>query len=259
MRSASIPECTDHHLASTSVGQCGRHNIRRRTLTFFIRCTVGTIGKRHLGAALGEKSTIDSYIKGKVQQWVNEVEELVTVARTHPQAAYAAFTHGMASKWSYLMRTVEATQQLLQPREDAIRQLLLPAITGKPYISDLERDLIALPAHLGGLGIPNPTATSPTEHKASLQVTAPSVDAIIERHGQFNTDTIAQQQQCKVKVRQEKREAHLARLTTPKLQKLMDVGEEKERRKANLAGWWHFLLSATGSHSTKVLFVTLSV
>ena len=167
---------------------------------------ITTEGKRHLGAALGEKSTIDSYVKGKVQQWVNEVEELATVARTHPQAAYAAFTHGMASKWTYLMRTVEATQQLLQPIEDAIRQLLLPAITGKPDISDLERDLIALPARLGGLGIPNPTATSPTEDKASLQVTAPLVDAIIAGHGQFNTDTIAQQQQCKVKVRQEKRE-----------------------------------------------------
>ena len=39
---------------------------------------------RYLGAALGGKSTIDCYVKGKVQQWVNEVEELVTVARTHP-------------------------------------------------------------------------------------------------------------------------------------------------------------------------------
>ena len=98
---------------------------------------------RYLGAALGGKSTIDCYVKGKVQQWVNEVEELATVARTHPQAAYAAFTHGMASKWTYLMRTVEATQQLLQPLEGAIRQLLLPVITGKSDISDLERDLIS--------------------------------------------------------------------------------------------------------------------
>ena len=125
---------------------------------------------------------------------MNEVEELATVARTHPQAAYAAFTHGMASKWTYLVRTVEATQQLLQPLEDAVRQLLIPAITGKSDISDLERDLIALPARLGSLGIPNPTATSPTEHKASLHVTVPLVDAIIKPHGQFNTDTIAKQQ-----------------------------------------------------------------
>ena len=78
----------------------------------------------------------------------------------------------------------------------------------------MERDLITLLARLGSLGIPNPTATSPTEHKASLQVTASLVDAIIEWHGQFNNDTIAQQQQCKVKVRQEKREAHLATFDT---------------------------------------------
>ena len=104
-----------------------------------------------------------------LQQWVNEEEELASVARTHPQVAYAAVTHGMASKWTYLTRTVEATQQLLQPLEDANRQLLLPAITGKSDISDLERDLIALPARLGGLGIPNPTATSPTEHKAYVR------------------------------------------------------------------------------------------
>ena len=180
-----------------------------------------------------QKSTIDSYVIRKFQQWVNEVEELAIVARTHPQVFYAVFTHGMASKWTYLMRTVEATQQLLQPLEDAIRQLLLPAITGKLDISDLERDLIALPAHFEGLGIPNPTATSPTEHKTLLRVAAPLVDAIIEQYVQFNTDTIAQQQQCKVKVRQEKREAHVATVDNLhpqfplKLQKLMDVAKEK--------------------------------
>ena len=74
------------------------------------------------------------------------------MARTHPQVAYATFTHGMASKWTYLIRTVEATQQFLQPLEDAIRQLLLPAITGKSDISDMEKDVIVLPAHLGGGG-----------------------------------------------------------------------------------------------------------
>ena len=87
------------------------------------------------------------------------------------------------------------------------------AITGKSDISDTERDLIALPARLGGLDIPNPTATSPSAHKALLRVTAPLVDAIIKRHGQFNTDTIAQQQQCKVKVRQEKRELSNSRVS----------------------------------------------
>ena len=65
------------------------------------------------------------------------------------------------------------------------------------------------------------------------KTTAPLLNAIVERHGQFTTDTIAQQQQCKVKVRQEKREAHLAMVDnlhpqfSPKLQKLMDIAKEK--------------------------------
>ena len=80
---------------------------------------ITTEGKRQLGEALGEKSTIDSYVKWKVQQWVNEVEELATVTRTH-------------------------CQRLMQH------------------------------SHMVW---PNPTATSPTEHKASWQVTAPLVDA----------------------------------------------------------------------------------
>ena len=62
---------------------------------------ITTEGKWHLEPALGDKSTIDSYFKINVQQWVNEVKELATVATTHPQAAYAAVTHGMASKWKY--------------------------------------------------------------------------------------------------------------------------------------------------------------
>ena len=40
---------------------------------------ITTEGKWHLEPALGEKSTIDSYFKRKVQQWVNEVKELATV------------------------------------------------------------------------------------------------------------------------------------------------------------------------------------
>ena len=48
----------------------------------------------------------------------------------------------------------------------AIRRHLLPAITAKTDISDMERELIVLPACLGGLSIPNSTITLPTEHNA---------------------------------------------------------------------------------------------
>ena len=165
--------------------------------------------------------------------WMKEVEDLAIIAKSHPQAAYAAFTHGLTSKWTYLMRTVSVTQQCLQPLEDAIRQQLLSALTGKTDISDIERELISLPARLGGLSIPNPTVTPPTEHNASLEVTAPLVEAICEQHGEYNVDTMAQQQQCKVKVKSKKRRAQMAAANSlhpqlpQKLQKLMEVAKEK--------------------------------
>ena len=54
-------------------------------------------------------------------------EDLAIIAKSHPQAAYAAFMHGLTSKWIYLMRSVSVAQQRLQSLEDAIRQQLLPA------------------------------------------------------------------------------------------------------------------------------------
>ena len=64
---------------------------------------ITTEGKRHLEAALGGKSFVDSYVEEKVAMWVKEVEDLAIIAKSHPQAAYAAFTHGLTSKWTYLM------------------------------------------------------------------------------------------------------------------------------------------------------------
>ena len=55
----------------------------------------------------------------KVSQWMLEVNELSSIAKTHPQAAYAAYTHDLAGK-SYLMRTIQDTSDLFIPLEDAI-------------------------------------------------------------------------------------------------------------------------------------------
>ena len=45
---------------------------------------------------------------------------------------------------------------LLQPLEDVIHQLFIPALFGRPPCSSTERDLYALPVRLGGLGLVNP-------------------------------------------------------------------------------------------------------
>ena len=63
-------------------------------------------GKRHLGAAIGAKSFTEEYVSRKVGEWVNEIKSLSTIALTQPHAAYAAFTHGLSSHWTYISRTI---------------------------------------------------------------------------------------------------------------------------------------------------------
>ena len=99
-------------------------------------------GKRHLGAALGTIKFIESYVKNKVSEWVHEIEVLSTFAVTQPHAAYAAFTHGLTSRWTFLARTTPNIGNLLQPLEEAIRLKFLPALTGKAAFSDDIRDLL---------------------------------------------------------------------------------------------------------------------
>ena len=56
---------------------------------------------------------------------------------------YAAFVDG--SDMCHLLKEIE----------DIIRMNLLPSLTGRPPLNDIERDLLSLPAWLGGIGIVN--------------------------------------------------------------------------------------------------------
>ena len=107
-------------------------------------------GKRHLGAALGSRAFTEAYITEKDESWSRCVRRLVNIAKTHSHAAYAAFTHGLCSKWTYFVRTIPAISSLLEPLEDIISLQLLPALTGRS-ISDVERALFSLPVGLGGV------------------------------------------------------------------------------------------------------------
>ena len=72
-------------------------------------------GRRHLGAAIGTRSFVEGYVHHKVSNWVQEVERLSSIAATQPHAAYAAFTHGLTSKWTYLARTIPNLEELFKP------------------------------------------------------------------------------------------------------------------------------------------------
>ena len=130
------------------------------------------MGKQHLGAVLGTKSFVEEFATEKVLAWKTKLERLSLIARSEPHAAFSAFTHGVFGHWMYFLRTVEGLSSLMQPIEDTIRQQHLPVLTGRDSPSDMERELLELPARHGGLGLVNPT-TLEEEHSFSLCLTAP--------------------------------------------------------------------------------------
>ena len=82
-------------------------------------------GRPYLGGAVGESGFVTRFVQQKVSGWVAEVMKLSQVAVTQPHAAFAAFTHGISSKWTYLSRTIPGISTLLQPLEDVVREHLL--------------------------------------------------------------------------------------------------------------------------------------
>ena len=118
--------------------------------------TINTDGTKYQGAAIGTQS-LENYVQQKINGWVTEEEHLSFIAISQPQAAYVALTHGVITKWTYLARTIPNIADLFKPLEDVIHQRFLPAITGQNAFNDDNRDLMALPSCLGGLGIVIPT------------------------------------------------------------------------------------------------------
>ena len=64
---------------------------------------ISTEGERYLGGAVGNSSFVRQYVEIKVEGWVNKVKKLSKIVETQPHAAYAAYTHGLSSKWNYLL------------------------------------------------------------------------------------------------------------------------------------------------------------
>ena len=97
--------------------------------------SVSTAGERYLGGAIGAASFIQQYIERKVNVWVREIEKLSKFAETQPHAACAAFTHGLSSRWNYLLRVTDwealSSTEILQPLENAIQSLFIPALSGQ--------------------------------------------------------------------------------------------------------------------------------
>ena len=160
-----------------------------------------THGKCHLSAAPGSTSFVESYVQCKVSQWVDTVKTLSRIALTQSHAAYSTFTHGLTSKWNYLMRTIPGISNMLVLLNEIINTQFVLALTGHGSVSNLERQLLALPTRLGGLGIAIPSKIAPFEHSSSIKVTAPLVALIMQQNPTYTAAIAAEQQQTKSEIR----------------------------------------------------------
>ena len=130
-------------------------------------------GRQYLGSAIGSDE-FTAFVKMKIEGCKNEIEQLSLIAKTHPHAAYAAYTNGLSHKWKFLLRTIPNIGDLLTPFETAIRHSLVPSITGKNDLNNHMRRIMALPTHLGGLGLDDPQSESKFEYSAICSVCHPN-------------------------------------------------------------------------------------
>ena len=125
------------------------------------------------------------YIDLKITKWVEDVEALADIAKDEPQAVYASYTKAISHRWTYVQRTIPNIGHMFAPLETCIREKLIPSLVGRK-ISDIERNILALPVRKGGIGIANPVTTSDHEFSASIAITRNLTDIICNQEKDFD-------------------------------------------------------------------------
>ena len=143
-------------------------------------------GHEYLGGFVGSTDGQMEYARKKVDNWVNLVRQLADIAKTEPQAAYAAFIAGFCGRLNYFIRTTPNLSTILE-LDQVITNELIPAITDGLVVSSEERVLLSLPVKLGGLGIPIFAESCKTEYQNSLLVYSQQVAAIVTQNSADNT------------------------------------------------------------------------
>ena len=157
--------------------------------------SVTSRGRPVLGSPIGSPEYVHQFVSERVKEWVHQVEVLSSVAVPHPQSAFAAYTHGLCNKWTYLCRTCPDISHLFQPLEDTIRLQFIPALTGRDPPNDQMRDLLSLPSRHGGLGLVSPCVHSASQHEASLAITSPLVSSVLGESDESACDVQCAQQE----------------------------------------------------------------
>ena len=186
-------------------------------------------GKRHLGAAIGSPNFKDEYIDAKVEKWCENIKMLAEIAKSQPQAAYAAYIHGEQHKHTYFMRTIQDISSNLIPLDDAITDLLIPALFGCD-ITAAERELVSIPIREGGMGIKEPSKICDIAFNASTKITKPLVDQIYSQSQKLPDEEKVKDVKSKtiseIKATENEKCMNIKSKQTPELQKMLEQHSE---------------------------------
>ena len=108
--------------------------------------------------------------------------------------------------------------------------MLMPAITERKC-NQLDRNILALPVRLGGLGLGNPSLEARREYASSVKVTKPLVEQIVSQSHQFPEDSLTkltQQEVTSERLKElEHKEQCIKEMVPRKTQRVLDLATEK--------------------------------
>ena len=191
-------------------------------------------GSRDLGAAVGSVAFRMKYVRDKVAGWAGMVSALTEIARVQPHAAHALFIHAIKHRWKFLQRCMGYMEGMFQELEDVQRGKFIPALFGNfnESISDIDREIYALPSRMGGLSIDNPVLDASENYEDSVNLTQDIQEAILAGGGSVDMDHLRELRKDIKKRRAErvKQKALEVKKKVPQgssLGKALDVASEK--------------------------------
>ena len=142
---------------------------------------ITTEGNKQLGAVVGSNEFKKRFVASKIEQWTSEVRVLTDIARYEPHAAFAAFTHGLKHRYTFLMRTVPDISNEFELLDSAIDVFIETLLRGYRFSAE-ERELFALPVKMGGLGIIIPSKLCEIQYSNSRTVTEELIEHVTEQN-----------------------------------------------------------------------------
>ncbi|KAL5475504.1 hypothetical protein EMCRGX_G025326 [Ephydatia muelleri] len=174
---------------------------------------------------------IELFISNKVKMWTSTILNLSLIAKTQPHAAYCAFVHGdfgLSSFAPYLTHLHIFSP--LKMRSGSISFLPSQDVTASVI---LKGTFSLFQARLGGLALPNPTASASFEYSSSVNITAPLVSCILSQCMDLPHSTFVDQKQAKATIHSLRQQLHsseivrLKAILPPAHVRSMDLYSEK--------------------------------